>query len=92
MTEQTSTIQSDASIQIVAENATNRTWVLIATWSEPKDGMSVHGTYTSKDAAIAATYADETLEQYAVPDDDGEMYVTDDVTWIVAPVGEPIWI
>jgi len=88
MTEQTTTIPSDASIQIVGENAKTDEWALVVRWTEPEAGECIHGIYPTKDAAIAATFEDATREQYAAEGEDGPE-VTEDVEWIVVPVGVP---
>jgi len=87
-----STIQSDASIRIVGALSKSTQWVLAATWTEPEKGICIHGIYWSKQEAVDATYTDEVRECYANDDEDGEPLVTDDVEWIIAPLGEPFLI
>ena len=87
-----STIQSDASIRIVGALSKSTQWVLVVQWTEPENGVCVHGIYGSAEDAKAATYTDEVRECYANDDEDGEPLVTDDVEWIIAPLGEPFLI
>ena len=81
-------VKSDADIQIVGAHSLNG-WILVATWTEPEDGACVLGVFDSAESAREATYTDEVREQFAVEDEDGGMIVTDDVTWIIAPIGTP---
>lgn len=89
-----STIQSDASIRIVGVFSKSTQWILAATWTEPEQGICIHGIYRSKEEAVDATYTDEIRQGYAVPmiDDLDALVVTDDVEWLVAPLGEPFLI
>ncbi len=89
-----SIIQSYASIRIAGALSKSTQWILAATWTEPEKGVCIHGIYWSKQEAVDATYTDEIRRGYAVPmsDDFDALVVTDDVEWLVAPLGEPFLI